>query len=396
MSQLRIALPRLAELDLRSVLSCAWLDRQGQVSREENLTLEQLGQMAKTPALVAFLHPADSLVATIDLPPLPANKTAAAVQCAAQALMLGDSAEMHIAHSARDDAGQVQIAWALRQHLQRLGLVLKQHGLSLRGLYPAAYRLPVLPGTVACVDDAHLLLRDSVQSARVQPLFDDEVDSALWTPGTTLHWIGDHAPADAELPMADAQRWTGPLPGWGLHGAVQQQAGEQRGWGRALGFSLLAVAVWVIGLNLYAAREADQGQQLKTQMNLRVKQAFPELPVILNPLQQARQQIAARQKGAADDPAQNFSRLVLQAGSGMPSMAGSVERLSFADGALQITLLTDARRNGNDKDWQSTLAQAGISVTADDDGWTLRPGGDSSASESTSTESEDSSEADDD
>ncbi|PTT29948.1 type II secretion system protein GspL, partial [Pseudomonas sp. HMWF021] len=247
--------------------------------------------------------------------------------------------------------------------------------LNLRGLYPAAYSLPVLPGTVACRQDGHLLLRESVQVARVQPLFDDEVGDWLLSCGTPLHWIGSTPPPDAQLPMAEAQRWTGPLPGWGLHGAVQQQRSEHRGWGRALGLCALAVAVWVIGLNLYAAREASQGQQLKAQMALRVKQAFPELPVILNPLQQARQQLAARQKGAAEDPAQPFNRLVLQAGSGMPFMAGTVERLTFVDGTLQLSLLADARRSANDKDkdWQAALAQVGISATADDEGWLLRP-----------------------
>ncbi|MFI8647751.1 type II secretion system protein GspL [Pseudomonas iridis] len=391
MNQLRIALPPLADLDLDSELNCAWLDRQGQVSREERHSLKQLSQMPKQPPLMGFLHPADSLLASIDLPPLPANKTAAAVQCAAQALMLGDSGEMHIAHSPRDAAGRVQIAWVPRQSLQRLGQMLKQTGLNLRGLYPAAYSLPVLPGTVACVQDGHLLLRESLQTAQVQPLFDERVDHALWQPGAQLHWVGAAAPPGADLPMAEAQRWTGPLPGWGLHGALQQQGTEHRGWGRAIGFSALAVAVWVVGLNLYAAREASQGQQLKSQMNQRVKQAFPELPVILNPLQQARQQLAARHKGAADDPSQNFNRLVLQAATGIPFMAGSVERLAFVDGTLQLGLIADARRTGNDRDWQITLAQAGISVTADDDGWTLRP-----ASEATTDESADnSSEAED-
>ncbi|VVN92935.1 hypothetical protein PS718_02041 [Pseudomonas fluorescens] len=391
MNQLRIALPPLADLELDSELNCAWLDRQGQVSREERRSLKQLSQMPKQQPLMGFLHPADSLLASIDLPPLPANKTAAAVQCAAQALMLGDSSEMHIAHSPRDAAGRVQIAWVPRQSLQRLGQMLKQTGLNLRGLYPAAYSLPVLPGTVACVQDGHLLLRESVQTAQVQPLFDEGVDHTLWQPGAQLHWIGDAAPPGVDLPMAEAQRWTGPLPGWGLHGGLQQQGTEHRGWGRAIGFSALAVAVWVVGLNLYAAREASQGQQLKSQMNQRVKQAFPELPVILNPLQQARQQLAARHKGAADDPSQNFNRLVLQAATGIPFMAGSVERLTFVDGTMQLGLITDARRTGNDKDWQTTLAQAGISVTADDDGWTLRP-----ASETTTDESaENSSEAED-
>ncbi|WP_339464537.1 type II secretion system protein GspL [Pseudomonas sp. EA_65y_Pfl2_P74] len=391
MTQLRVALPPLAELDLDSTLNCAWLDRQGQVSREDWLTLAQLIQLPKLPPLLCFLHPGDSLLASIDLPPLPANKTAAAVQCAAQALMLGDSSEMHIAHSPRDEAGRVQIAWASRQRLLHLAHLLKHSGLNLRGLYPAVYSLPVLPGLVAYVQDGHLLLRESLQSARVQPLFDEGVDNSLWEPGVTLHWIGAAPPPGAELPMSEAQRWTGPVPGWGLHGAVQQQSHEHRGWGRAIGFCALAVAVWVIGLNLYAAREASQGQQLKAQMSQRVKQAFPQLPVILNPLQQARQQLAARRKGAADDPAQTFNRLVLQAGTGMPFMAGSVERLAYVDGMLQLTLPTDARRSGNDKDWQSALAQAGTSVTADDEGWTLRP-----AAEASTHETEDnSSEADD-
>ena len=206
MSQLKVALPPLAELDLHSQLHCAWLDRQGQVTREERHSLSQLSQQSKLPPLVCFLHPADSLLASLDLPPLPANKTAAAVQCAAQALMLGDSSEMHIAHSSRDEAGQVQIAWAPRQHLLRFGQLLKSAGLNLRGLYPAPYRLPVLPGTVACVQDGHLLLRDSMQVARVQPLFDDGLDGVVWEPGVTLHWIGEQPPPGAELPMADAQR----------------------------------------------------------------------------------------------------------------------------------------------------------------------------------------------
>ncbi|MHA3735388.1 type II secretion system protein GspL [Pseudomonas sp. Eth.TT006] len=376
MSQLRVSLPPLAQLSLDSEMDCAWLDRQGQVSREQRLTLAQLGQMPKQPPLSAFLHPSDSLLASIDLPPLPANRITAAVQCAAQALMLGDSHAMHIAHSPRDATGRVQIAWAPRQPLLQLGQMLKQAGLNLRGLYPAAYSLPVLPGTVACRQDEHLLLRESVQAAQVQPLFDEDIGDGLLASGTPLHWIGAAPPPGAELPMAEAQRWTGPLPAWGLHGALQSQGSEQRGWGRALGLCAVAVAVWVIGLNLYAAREASQGQQLKAQMSQRVKQAFPELPVILNPLQQARQQLAARRQGAAQDPTQAFNRLVLQAGTGMPFMAGSVERLTFVDGTLQLSLLPEARRSGKHQDWQAALAQAGISATANDDGWLLQPSDD--------------------
>ncbi|AXJ05413.1 type II secretion system protein GspL [Pseudomonas fluorescens] len=380
MSQLRVSLPPLAELSLDSEVDCAWLDRQGQVTRQERM---RLGALPKQP-LVCFLHPSDSLLASIDLPPLPANKTVAAVQCAAQALMLGDSAEMHIAHSARNESGQVQIAWVSRKDLQHLG----QFGLNLKGLYPAAYSLPVMAGGVGCLHDDHLLLRHGPNAAQVQPMIDE---AWLLETGLPAHWIGDGAPEAVQSTLADTQRCSGPLPNWGLHGGLQQPGTEHRGWGRALGCCALALAVWVIGLNLYAAREAGQGQQLKAQMAQRVKQAFPELPVILNPLQQARQQIAARQQGAVDAPGQDFTRLVSQAGSGMPSMAGTVQRLEFVDGALQLSLLPEARRSGNDKDWQGTLAQAGISISPNDDGWVLRPAGEATAA----TDNDDSSGAED-
>jgi len=382
MSQLRVNLPPLAELSLDSEVECAWLDRQGQVTRQERV---RLGALAKQP-LVCFLHPSDSLLASIDLPPLPASKTAAAVQCAAQSLMLGDSAEMHIAHSTRNESGQVQIAWVARKDLQHLG----QFGLNLKGLYPAAYSLPVMAGGVGCLHDEHLLLRHGPNAAQVQPVIDE---AWLLETGLPAHWIGDGAPQAVQSTLPDSQRCSGPLPNWGLHGGLQQTGTEHRGWGRALGCCALALAVWVIGLNLYAAREAAQVQQLKAQMAQRVKQAFPELPVILNPLQQARQQIAARQQGATDAPGQEFTRLVSQAGSGMPSMAGTVQRLEFVDGALQLSLLPEARRSGNDKDWQGTLAQAGISISPNDDGWVLRPAGEATAA--TDTDNDDSSGAED-
>jgi general secretion pathway protein L len=388
MSQLRVSLPPLAQLNLHSELSGVWLDRQGQVVRAERLRLGELPRQA----LICFLHPADSLLASIDLPPLPASKIDAAVQCAAQALVLGDSREMHIAHGPRSETGRVQLAWLARRDQQLLVQWLQQAGLTLKGLYPAAYGLPVLAGGVGCRVDDHLLLREGPDAAQVQPLLDDEPWLAA---GLPAHWIGDAPPQGVPSVLPEAQRCAGPLPPWGLHGGLSLRGAEQRGWGRALGCCAVALAVWVIGLNLYAAREASQGQQLKTAMSARVKQAFPELPVILNPLQQVRQQLAARQQGAADDPAQPFTHLVLQAGSGMPFMAGSLQRLTYVDGVLQLTPLDEARRANADKGWQDTLAQAGISASAEATGWTLRVAGEAPASDADSADSADNSGADD-
>jgi general secretion pathway protein L len=128
----------------------------------------------------------------------------------------------------------------------------------------------------------------------------------------------------------------------------------------------------VVGLNLYAAREAAQGQRLKAQMSQRVKQAFPELPMVLNPLQQARQQIAARQSGSVTDPAQRFASLVQQAGSAMPFMSGNVQELLFENGELRLKVAAESQKNTPAGDWKIPLAEAGIEVAAVDQGWTLR------------------------
>jgi general secretion pathway protein L len=378
MSQLRVALPPLAQLTLDSVVTFTRMDRQGQVTAEGQSTLLQLGGNGKTPAIAFFLHPRDSLLASIELPLLPPAKTAAAVQCAAQSLILGACEQMHIAHSPRDAQGRVHIAWLSRQWLSEFGQLLRLARLTLRGVYPAAYGLPV---NSAGLYEEHLLVRHSLEHAVVHPHFDEALSDLLLEAGSGLQWLGGAAPEGMANRLPETQRWTGPLPGWGLHGGVQQRSTSQAGWGRAAAFCAVALAVWVLGLNLYAAREAAQGQQLKAQMTQRVKQAFPELPVILNPLQQARQQLTARQANAATDATQRFASLVLQAGSGMPFMAGSVQSLVFENGELQLTLLEDARRNTSDKTWQTALIQAGIAVNATDQGWTLSPATESTASE---------------
>lgn len=372
MTRLRIALMPLGSLSLDSPVAFAWLDRQGQVRDQGHSNLRDLGQGAKKQRVECFLHPRDSLLTRLELPQLPAAKITAAVNCAAQALMLGASERMQVAHSARGADGQVHIAWLDRESLDALGRMLRQAGLHLHGLYPAAYALPVLSGPVACVDDGHLLVRYSVQHAVVQPLLDEALDEWLLEAGAGLQWVGDSPPQVSIKTLPAPQRWTGAAPGWGLHAGLTHGPAERGGWGRAATLCAVALAVWVVGLNLYATREATQGQRLKAQMSQRVKQAFPELPLILNPLQQARQQIAARQSGTAADPAQRFASLVQQTGSAMPFMSGNVQELVFENGELRLTLVAEAQKASAADDWKIPLTEAGIDVAANDQGWTLR------------------------
>ncbi|TFY88582.1 type II secretion system protein GspL [Pseudomonas nabeulensis] len=336
MKRLRIGLPPLDQLSAERRVSFAWVDR-GVVVEEGT---ESLAQLCKARVAVeCFLHPRDSLLTSLELPPLPAAKTAAAVACAAQALILGPVEQMHVAHGPRERDGRVQVAWVSRAGLERLARL----PLKLRGLYPAPYALPV---GAATLDEGYLLTRDSLQQGTVHPLGQPALD----------------------MPRVDAaQRWSGPAPAWSLHGRVSQAASG--GWGRALACVALATAVWTLGLNLYAARQADEGQRLKALLNQQVRHAFPELPVVLNPLQQARQQLAARQNGTG----QGFSSLLQSAGSHLPFMVASVESLTFEQGQLHLELLADSRHPSAEGDWQAALTQAGLTAFRDDHGWRIGP-----------------------
>ncbi len=336
MKRLRIGLPPLNQLTAQSQVRFAWLDR-GAVVEEGRASLAQLG---KTRAAVdCFLHPRDSLLTSLELPPLPAAKTAAAVTCAAQALILGPVEQMQVAHSPRDSDGRVHVAWVSKAGLERLA----QLPLKLRGLYPAPYALPV---GASALDEGYLLTRDSLQQGAVHPLGQQALD----------------------VPLVDAaQRWSGPTPAWGLHGHLSQPAGG--GWGRALGCVALATVIWTLGLNLYAARQVDEGLRLKALMSQQVRQAFPELPVVLNPLQQARQQLSARQTGSG----QGFTSLLQLAGSNLPFMVASVDNLSFEKGRLHLELLADSRNPAAEGEWQAALAQAGFTATREDHGWSIGP-----------------------
>ncbi|WP_313054858.1 type II secretion system protein GspL [Pseudomonas lopnurensis] len=379
MSLLRIALAPLGELHVETPLSFALLDRQGNFEREGRGILAELAQQAKGRTVEMVLHPSDSLLAELEFPPLPVARLSAAVRCAVEPLILGGSQPMRIAHGPRTEEGMVAMGWVEREKLDGLFHLLARQRLKIRGLYAAPFFLPV--GNTrwcACLWDGYLVMRHGIEAGWVHPLPDSALTQMGDPPaGTDLLWLGD---APLERPeLADSTHgaaalcWIGPAPSWGLQGGDSASAGDVRGWGKPLVCCAIALMVWVGGLNLHAGRLERQGKALQAQMTMRVQQAFPEIPVILNPLQQARQQRDVRLAGGDQaTAATDFGRLVQATAEAMPFMAGSVKELTFEGSTLQLTLLQDANKPPGDGDWQTLLAQAGLDVSDTPAGWRLQ------------------------
>lgn len=372
-ASLRIALPPLAGLGPDSQVEHAWLDRQGHLASEGRASLAELGRQARGKAVELTLHPDDSLLASLELPPLPAARLGDAVRCAADGLVLGGCDALHLVHGPRQADGRVQLAWLERERLQRLLQCLRQCALEPRGLYGAPFFLGVDAGA-ACAQlrDGQLLVRESVQGAWVHPLPED-CASRLLESGEAPHWPGDVPGGLPGEAVGASRRWTGPVPACNL---LQGLAGPARGprrWGRALACCALAVGVWTLGLNLHATQMAHQGQALKQQMAQRVKQVFPQLPVVLNPLQQARQQRDARLAGGSQDGPGRFAAMVQQAVVAMPFALGTLESLDYDGETLRLVPRAGARKPPVDPAWQASLAQAGLQAAIGADGWSLKP-----------------------
>lgn len=303
-AQLRVELPRLAELGTAAAFGYRHVDRHGQVETQGQAMAGELAPLARGRAVLVWLHPDDSLCTQVVLPPLPATRLAAAVQCAAQGLILGDVAAVHVAHGPRAADGSVPLAWLAHEALQGLAQWLQAVGLKPQGLYPAA-----------------------------------------------------------------GSSGEGAEPACSLHGGLRRAPAAAHGWPRAFGLCAVAAVIWTLGLNLYAAQVADAGQQLRQRMHQQVRAAYPQLPVILNPLQQVRQQLAAGQ-GSAGAP---FNQLLLAAGSAMPFLAGSLEQMTYNDGVLDLQPLPGASKAPADSSWQAQLASQGIEASSSPHGWTLRP-----------------------
>jgi len=287
---LRIALPPLAQWTDSMPLAYAWLDRQGRVARGGALPATELAAAFGQARSQIVLHPDDVIVAAITIPAVPANRYAAAVRGALEGLILGDLDALAIGHSKRAGDGTVIAAWTPRDALRNAWQRLSAAGLSVQAFYP-------------------LQVWSNAPSVE-QP--------------EPLHHTQD-------------PRWQAQNPGWSL--AVPQLAPRQPSrWRGAAAWLAGAAAIWIIGLNIYAAQLQSEAQQLTQRMERDVRDAFPNVPVVLDPVRQAQQGRDALRAGQGNTSGSDLLSLARVAAQVLPFTADAVDLLTYQNDALTLTL----------------------------------------------------------
>jgi len=308
---LRVALPPLASWADTTPLAYAWLDRQGRVARGGSLAAASLAAAFPQARVQAILHPDDVIVATITVPAVPANRHAAAVRGILESLVLADLDTLAVGHGGRAPDGAVLAAWTARDALRSAWQRLSAAGLAVQAFYPLQ------------------VWSDTPDQARTPPL------------------------ADIHDP-----RWQAPGPGWSL--ALPQLAPRQPSrWRGAAAWLAVAAAVWIGGLNLYAMQLNAEGRHLRQRMEDDVRAAFPDIPVVLDPLRQARQGRDALLAGQGDAASKDFLSLARIAAQVLPFAADAVDRLAYRDDVLTLRLRADA-----DADASAAAAVSGRTIAA--------------------------------
>jgi len=316
---LRLALPSLSDITPDTNVAFVLVDGEGRVARAGQLPLTELGAQAGSVAVHAVLHPDDAVVAGITVPPVPTQRLGAAVAGSIEPMALSEIGQLCVAHSTRAADGAVTVAWTAREPLKKAWALLAEAGLNIVAFVPHSLALPA----------------------------------------------GDSQPA-AVLALPAGPRWLAPLPGWSLAHEALRPASASGRWRKAIYWSVAAAAVWLVGLNWYAARLSAEAEALQRHMQEAVKQAFPQIPVVIDPLRQAQNQrdaLRLAQGAAADD---GFMPLALTAAQVLDFAQGHVRGLRYENGVLTLTLAEGYRPPSSDAALAQSAAVHQLSLRKDE------------------------------
>ncbi len=317
-TRLRLALPPLDRITSDSVMDFGLFDANGQLLRSGQLPLAQLAHALPVDHVLAILHPGDAIVASVVLPPLPAKRLDAAAQASVEPMVLSDIDNLCIAHGPRAADGTVQVAWTGRKALLDAWRTLDQAGLRLAAIVPFSLAVPA--------DDAQ----------PNQPL---------------------------ALPVDN--RWQTPLPRWSLARPEWRPASKSRRWRGAIAWVSAAALLWFIGVQIYAAQLRSEARMLQASTEQAVRDAFPSISIIIDPVQQARNQRDMLRLASGAAGQDDFMPLALGAAKALSFAEGHVASLRYEKGTLTLVLAEGYTPPGNEAALQQAAAVQSLVILKD-------------------------------
>lgn len=144
--------------------------------------------------------------------------------------------------------------------------------------------------------------------------------------------------------------------------------------------------IWLVGLNLHASQLRQEAAQLRTAMQQQVRQAFPDIPVVVDPLKQATQRRDSLRAAQGTASENDFLPLALSAAKLLPPNAQRLAGLRYEQGTLDLTLLDDdGETAAPDAAPVKQAAAMGLALSRTDTGWRIARAGSGGAGNSAAT-----------
>jgi general secretion pathway protein L len=352
LSTLYIRLPSKAAADHAphwTALACpfAWVSNGDAIEREGVEPLSDMAAMAaKAQRVVLLLAASDVTVLRVQVPPLSPAKLRAALPNLVEDQLISDPAESAVVAGVATD-GLRTVAVVNRGWLEILIKTL--HTLGARHLMalPAQLCLPYQEGVVSAAvteqgGDVDVTLRLAEQDGIGLPMASESPESEAQEVVQTICALVPEAPITLYVPQAAAstyqatvndmlaldQRVTVYADNWSRWIAGVRQAGidlmlgvgaatptiNWRAWRWPVALAVAVLVINIIGLNVDWLRMRREADGLRVAMIQTYRNAYPKDPVVIDPIAQIRQKIAAAKHDAGQTAPDDFTALAANFG----------------------------------------------------------------------------------
>jgi general secretion pathway protein L len=415
LSTLYIRLPSKAAADSAPhwiALPCpfALAAQGGAIEREGTAPLSELAEaIAKARRVVLLLAASDVSLLRVKVPPLSAAKLKAALPNLVEDRLMSDPSECIVVAGEQSD-GLRTVAVVNRAWLEILSRTVTAYGARSMAAVPAQLCLPhQQDGVSAAVTEQEsgidLTLRMSPHDGIGLPIMPESTASAAYDVLQTLGTLVPDAPVTLYVPQASvpvyrhalganqalesrvtlwADNWPHWIAGAGkaapdLMGGLGAGAGPQVNWRRwrwPLALAATTLTLNAAALNVDWWRMKREANGLRNGMLQTYKSAFPKDSVIVDPMAQMKQKIAAAQSDAGQLAPDDFMALAANFGDAWAIAAQTgkipdIASLEYRERGLLVRLKPDGEAPL--EQIKSVLAERNLSLTQQAGGiWQIR------------------------
>ncbi|MFO1320423.1 MAG: type II secretion system protein GspL [Burkholderiales bacterium] len=342
----RVWLPRFGDLRADSLLAFERLDGRRRILQRGDAVLAAL---PTTEDCELVLHPFDAVLLDVRLPKLGGARLAAALPGIVEERVSGDIDQVHVVSTPRAADGSATAVIVDRLLLRRTLDLFARAGHRVGAVTPQPLAVAHVPGAwmLRAHGDAAALRWGTCQGAALALVPSPATELALLLrhagKPTEVVVSGDVDTAgwadrlDVAVRRAGAETTAAPIAVDLLQYEFAPSIAVGKSWRPTLALAALLVATAVIGLNVHAFMMRSDERALRDDMARQVRETFPEVPVVLDPVAQMRRLVAGLGPGSGPD-----GLVALMSGLAQVLPPDSVQRLEYREGILTVLLRPDS------------------------------------------------------